>query len=224
MSGLLGALPARAATYDFTFTETDGAYGSTPYILSGSFVTGAAVTTAYGTGFDILSATGTIQSPNQPSSISFTLAGSANPSGSQEFWPNPPGFNGGAYDESYDDVFYPSGTTQGSAPFTNYGGPLFVSNTGFIYNIYLGAGGPNNDGGCCGTYPSLYLTTDENGWPISGLPYFPGVIGEFGFNAVTGVDATPLPSTWTMLIAGFVGLGFFAYQGTKKRSAAIAAV
>lgn len=35
---------------------------------------------------------------------------------------------------------------------------------------------------------------------------------------------TPLPSTWSMLIAGFAGLGFFAYRGTKKSSAAIAAV
>jgi len=34
---------------------------------------------------------------------------------------------------------------------------------------------------------------------------------------------TPLPSTWTMLIAGFVGLGFFAYRGTKKNSATLAA-
>jgi hypothetical protein len=37
------------------------------------------------------------------------------------------------------------------------------------------------------------------------------------------LTATPLPSTWTMLIAGFVGLGFFAYRGTKKNAAAIAA-
>jgi hypothetical protein len=34
---------------------------------------------------------------------------------------------------------------------------------------------------------------------------------------------TPLPSTWTMLIAGFAGLGFFAYRGTKKDAAALAA-
>jgi len=37
------------------------------------------------------------------------------------------------------------------------------------------------------------------------------------------VSATPLPSTWTMLIVGFLGLGFFAYRGTRNRSAAIAA-
>ena len=36
-------------------------------------------------------------------------------------------------------------------------------------------------------------------------------------------NPTPLPSTWTMLIAGFVGLGFLAYRRTKKNTAAFAA-
>jgi hypothetical protein len=35
--------------------------------------------------------------------------------------------------------------------------------------------------------------------------------------------ATPLPSTWLMLLSGFAGLGFFAYRGTKKNFAALAA-
>jgi hypothetical protein len=39
----------------------------------------------------------------------------------------------------------------------------------------------------------------------------------------SSISATPLPSTWTMLIAGFVGLGFFAYRGSKKNAAALAA-
>ena len=34
---------------------------------------------------------------------------------------------------------------------------------------------------------------------------------------------TPLPSTWTMLIAAFIGLGFFAYRGTARKAAKIAA-
>lgn len=33
---------------------------------------------------------------------------------------------------------------------------------------------------------------------------------------------TPLPPTWTLMLSGFVGLGFFAYWGTKNRSAAAA--
>ncbi len=35
---------------------------------------------------------------------------------------------------------------------------------------------------------------------------------------------TPLPSTWLMLLGGFIGLGFFAYRGTKKGGAALAAI
>ena len=40
---------------------------------------------------------------------------------------------------------------------------------------------------------------------------------------ITPTSATPLPSTWLMLLSGFVGLGFFAYRGTKRKTAAIAA-
>jgi hypothetical protein len=38
-----------------------------------------------------------------------------------------------------------------------------------------------------------------------------------------GDVATPLPSTWLMLLSGFLGLGFLAYRGTKKRTAIAAA-
>jgi hypothetical protein len=41
--------------------------------------------------------------------------------------------------------------------------------------------------------------------------------------SLTATTATPLPSTWTMLIAGFLGLGFFAYRGAKKNTSALAA-
>ena len=39
----------------------------------------------------------------------------------------------------------------------------------------------------------------------------------------SGVATTPLPSTWTMLIAGCVGLGFFVYRGSRKNTAELAA-
>ena len=47
-----------------------------------------------------------------------------------------------------------------------------------------------------------------------------GTLGAFDILSVT---PTPLPSTWTMLIAGFLGLGFFAYRGSKKNAAALSA-
>ena len=56
-----------------------------------------------------------------------------------------------------------------------------------------------------------------------------GSNGWYGFDStdisatLSPVGATPLPSTWLMLISGFVGLGFFAHRGTKKRTAALAA-
>ncbi len=53
-------------------------------------------------------------------------------------------------------------------------------------------------------------------WNVGNLGASDGLI-------ITSASATPLPSTWTMLIAGFAGLGFFAYRGTKKNSAAVAA-
>jgi hypothetical protein len=37
------------------------------------------------------------------------------------------------------------------------------------------------------------------------------------------VTTTPLPSTWTLMLIGLAGLGFFAYSGTKNRFAAAAA-
>jgi hypothetical protein len=43
----------------------------------------------------------------------------------------------------------------------------------------------------------------------------------FGSLSITGsASAAPLPSTWTMLVAGFVGLGYFAFRGSKKDNVA----
>jgi hypothetical protein len=46
---------------------------------------------------------------------------------------------------------------------------------------------------------------------------------QLDYTVFTAAGATPLPSTWLMLLSGFVGLGFFAYRGTKKRAAIAAA-
>jgi hypothetical protein len=37
------------------------------------------------------------------------------------------------------------------------------------------------------------------------------------------IGETPLPSTWLLMLSGLVGLGFFAYGGTTKRPAGLAA-
>ena len=67
--------------------------------------------------------------------------------------------------------------------------------------------------------------------PYGGDPYFLPQYALYVSNAganpvdfeLTAVSATPLPSTWLMLLSGFVGLGFFAYRGTTKRTSLAAA-
>jgi hypothetical protein len=65
-----------------------------------------------------------------------------------------------------------------------------------------------------------FATILDDFWPGGG-PYDP--FHYYGAGNFEASAATPLPSTWAMLIAGFVGLGFFAYRGTKRRAAAIVA-
>ena len=65
-----------------------------------------------------------------------------------------------------------------------------------------------------------------NGIGIDGLTNTgPDSYGETQMSGtwVTTLETTPLPSTWTMLIAGFAGLVFFAYRGSKKGAAITAA-
>jgi hypothetical protein len=68
-----------------------------------------------------------------------------------------------------------------------------------------------------------YFDLDSGGNSLVSSNVLTRVQNTDGLAGVT-FAATPLPSTWTMLIAGFVGLGFFAYRGPKKNTGAIAAV
>jgi hypothetical protein len=51
-------------------------------------------------------------------------------------------------------------------------------------------------------------------------------VGTFGVGtfALSPVATTPLPSTWTMMIAGLLGLGFVAFRATKTASTGLASV
>jgi hypothetical protein len=95
-------------------------------------------------------------------------------------------------------------TAQSDASYFPLGG-AYVSLDGSAMNILLANGSAFNE------YFYVIPWTNGNGGPGS------VVIGE------QFVNATPLPSTWTMLIAGFAGLGFFACRGSKKNGAAVVA-
>jgi hypothetical protein len=113
----------------------------------------------------------------------------------------PPSYNTSPDGEwYYDNVLYPTFTSPYSTVFDNPGLLLLNTVTNTDVNIFS---------------------------PGNGAPYIlgqsPGQQQENLYQSFTATNGslatTPLPSTWTMLIAGFVGLGFFAYRGTKKNSA-----
>jgi hypothetical protein len=61
------------------------------------------------------------------------------------------------------------------------------------------------------------------GTPAAGVWYSQnGFTDTLTINGSASVTATPLPSTWTMMLAGLGGLGFFAYRATKNRRSALA--
>jgi hypothetical protein len=81
---------------------------------------------------------------------------------------------------------------------------------------------------CSSTSTAIGTTQCEMPGNITGAPYSVTEVFQFlaptdaagGQTASLTIDlqATPLPSTWTMLIASLLGLGLFAYRGSKKRS------
>jgi len=45
----------------------------------------------------------------------------------------------------------------------------------------------------------------------------------YGADIVVGTNPTPLPSTWLMMLTGFVGLSFMAYRGNRNTARLVAA-
>jgi hypothetical protein len=69
----------------------------------------------------------------------------------------------------------------------------------------------------------LQVYTGSEDAPVFAPGTFEGTDVNNGLSGVLTITATPLPPAWTMLIAGFVGLGFLAYRGAKKNTAVLAA-
>jgi choice-of-anchor C domain-containing protein len=86
-----------------------------------------------------------------------------------------------------------------------------LASMGWVFEHFVFTADGNSD-----TLTFASLTTGD-----SGNSSYPNAFGPALDNV--SISQTPLPSTWTMLLLGFIGLGFFAYRGTKKGSAAIAA-
>jgi hypothetical protein len=84
-----------------------------------------------------------------------------------------------------------------SAPYLDSDGVGFLLADGYTVNLW---------GNSPGSYTILigaYNLYSNNDGPVS-------------------VTATPLPPTWTLLVAGFIGFGFFAFRSTKTNATAAA--
>jgi choice-of-anchor C domain-containing protein len=109
-----------------------------------------------------------------------------------------------------------------SAPSGSYG--FSFDTTGYAYQTNMGWTQKSFTFTAGSTSELLAFISTTSGY--SGNDVAPYAFGPALDNvAITdlGPSPTPLPSTWLMLLSGFVGLGFFAYRGTKKRSAFAAA-
>ena len=87
---------------------------------------------------------------------------------------------------------------------------LSFNTTGFgpdYVNLYTDGAGAND-------YASFMNPGDNY--------YNPGLLLDLGSVRISEISSTPLPSTWTMLIAAFAGIAFFAYRGARKTANAIA--
>jgi hypothetical protein len=135
-----------------------------------------------------------------------------------------------------------SATFNGSTKYRQIGGDAFQSVSPFLlgkgFYAIVALDDPNYNQGYFPSVPyNQYQTLNSLGGALTFINY-----NRFDFSAtlelptiqdggpVDRYDAgtfaavvTPLPPTWTMLIAGFVGLGFFANRGSRKNAAALAA-
>ena len=155
-------------------------------------------------GYDITGLTGTIASfgavtlwPNPSQPNPYTIPHSDPNTGPQ---------SGGADLNGLDNVWYPTA-------------PYLLNGVGFLTTGY--ATGKNFAGALWGTGPGYYGIWVGDGSNVAGEGI--DVAGYGGPGDPATVTATPLPSTFTMLMAGFVALGFLAYRGSRKNPAAIAA-
>jgi len=92
-------------------------------------------------------------------------------------------------------------------------------------NTILAIGIPQEFSGNWSNYTASYTATGlDASQPISiSLAVGPATAQSDFDNVRLDATVTPLPSTWLMLLSGFVGLGYFAYRGTKNKAAANAA-
>jgi hypothetical protein len=109
-------------------------------------------------------------------------------------------------------IFWPG------SPQLDFFGLAFTISSGQALNLYFNGSSSGTPGGYdCGAVGYCLIGPGTPG--TSGLDNGGDPLATIKFSA-TPVSATPLPATWSMLLIGFIGLGFISYRGTKQNQAA----
>lgn len=220
VGSILGSASARAATIDWTLWSDSYTYGYPTGGAASGTIGGLAVNYSG----EVLSVVANYPSWTPVSSYVGGVVG------------NPPPQSGGIVQLQGGYPVPPVDTITFSSPVTNPVMAIWSLGQGGINASFqlselpiFQAGGPSAE------YGGMAITVLGNGVygaEGNGTILFPGTFtqiswtnptSEYWYGFTVGVAATPLPSTWTMLIAGFVGLGFLAYRGSKKGYTALAA-
>jgi hypothetical protein len=148
-----------------------------------------------------------------PGEVFFTITTDTNPTTIMTFEtlesPSPSSYVLGSYFELDAVPITVNGSPSGTDDFQFYNG--------------LQGGGLDESGGYFGaagiTAAQLYSGPENAPTFVPGT--YQGTYTPFAADpgVTITISTTPLPSTWMMLCAGFAGLGFFAYRGTRKRTA-----
>ena len=122
---------------------------------------------------------------------------------------------------SYDNLFYTGAGSPvtcegvpGGGPLDNYGMLLRLAN-GDVLDIYSDGGSGSTIFGAA-VASSTSILDYEDTYP--GNPDWSGPAA----SSLLTFAAAPEPSTWTMMMLGFAGVGFAGYRASRK-SAAVAA-
>jgi hypothetical protein len=198
------SMNASANTYDFTYTFSDTGSSYSGYEIVGSF-TGTPSVSNSNDVIDISnvsakllnSGAGVVIPSLGPLSV-YSYIGPPNQGGPGNFQ------SGGAVASfnGFDNNF------------------VFGNGTFSAWNDYFYIIQPWYNGGPGSTYIAAQFYT-SNGTTLPGnyIDYYNGQYLPSQFT----LAQTPLPSTWTMMLLGFVGLGFFVYRGAKTNLAALPA-
>jgi glucose/arabinose dehydrogenase len=166
--------------------------------------------------------------------VDFLAAGAQG--GTNFGWPVREGNQGGLLLGATDPIFnIPVGTGSAIIGGIVYRGPIQS-----LYGVYFYADYVNQTIKSLRYDPSTGVVSDEFDWTQLLFSPYGGVsvtsFGEDGFGNLFLTDiaggrlfgltqslTTPLPTTWLMLLSGFVGLSFLTYRGPKKKAATVAA-